>query len=559
VLGTWRYHAEFLAFMIPAFLSDVAANHNTLSVYGSAFQKMFCLNLDSALEDFLPLFSMCGKPSNQQPEIFRSLILMSHFRFPSIDNWVKHAKAHKVICDLVGVEPNNFPGASTHRDFYNRLWQDPVFSHIMNLNSSKPKAKLGKNQKLPPKNPGIINKMVDKALSGKTFDCIPERLYQTIFMKLAVLPSAALGLLGDLHNIIADADGSCVSSHANPYGHSLDPEIYPPGYVENYRDFRDPIARWGWDSYHECWYFGYTMYLLSVHNSERHIDLPIYMRFVGANRFDGVTLIASLAHARVMYKGILDFYALAADSAHDNYPTYRMLNKFNIIPFIDLNTRTGKADVNDSNKNDKNNKDIKPKKNSKNNQSNIKTTTDKAIVNTPQEKPGIPEFTDGRKPMKNKVCVPASTRADGVQLSENGIPVCRIGIEMTNWGCDKKRYRIKYRCPLKAGSICSCKYIDECSKSDYGKIVYIKPLDDPRLYPPVLRGTDEWKKIYNNRTAAERVNTRILTDYKLEQPKRYGKKKLCFFAFCAATNLHLDAQIKLKKFNIVAAFRKEVA
>jgi hypothetical protein len=49
---------------------------------------------------------------------------------------------------------------------------------------------------------------------------------------------------------------------------------------------------------------------------------------------------------------------------------------------------------------------------------------------------------------------------------------------------------------------------------------------------------------YNERTAAERVNNRILTDYRLEQPKRRGKKTLAFFAFVNAINVHLDAAVK---------------
>ena len=60
------------------------------------------------------------------------------------------------------------------------------------------------------------------------------------------------------------------------------------------------------------------------------------------------------------------------------------------------------------------------------------------------------------------------------------------------------------------------------------------------------------------RTAAERVNNRILNHYGLEDSKVRGKKRISFFATTAAFNIHLDAQIaKLKstgRFDFYAIF-----
>jgi hypothetical protein len=51
----------------------------------------------------------------------------------------------------------------------------------------------------------------------------------------------------------------------------------------------------------------------------------------------------------------------------------------------------------------------------------------------------------------------------------------------------------------------------------------------------------------NERTAAERVNNRILHHYGLEKSKMRGKKRISFLATIAAFNIHLDAQLaKLK-------------
>ena len=135
-------------------------------------------------------------------------------------------------------------------------------------------------------------------------------------------------------------------------------------------------------------------------------------------------------------------------------------------------------------------------------------------------------------------------QSDELLLSANGVPICVDGYLMTNWGFDAKKYRIKYRCPLVTGKVKSCPYAVNCNKSLYGKIVYVRLASNLRLLTPVPRDTDEWNEIYKQQTAAERINNRILTDYKLEQAKRYGKAKISLFTFINAINVHLDAQIK---------------
>ena len=474
MLGIWRNHAAFQRFLVETVNREFKHNPKAIKHYETAFLKMYHMNLDSVREDFLPLFSPIGKPSNQQPEIFRSFVLMSHFKYASLEYWLSYAKSSKLVCGLVGVTPDTFPGESTHRDFVSRLWQANDKNRLRTV-TKKPKTKHSK-EKLPPKHPGIIKVLADKALSGEVFKQIPERLFQAVFTKTALFPSVKMGLLGNPNKLIVSADGACVTSNASTYGKKI------CGCKETCscpRKFADPSARWGWDSYHEQWLFGYTAYLLSVHNPDLKLDLPIYLKFVEAQRFDGVTLPTALAHARYLYKDFLGFDSLLADSAHDNYATYTMLKHWNIKPFIDLNKRQTEE-----------------------------------------------------------------VKLQNITLSKCGTPVCADGHLMMNWGFDAKKYRIKYRCPMVTGKVKNCPYSNNCSKTMYGKIVYVRLAENLRLLTPVPRNSDEWNETYKQRTAAERVNNRILTDYELEQPKRYGKKKLAFFAFLGAINVHLDAQVR---------------
>jgi len=144
---------------------------------------------------------------------------MSHFRVASIDDWVAYASASNIISALVGVLPESFPGASTHRDFIDRLWKTEKPERLKKR-KAKSKKKHGKSN-IPPKNPGIVHYLVEKALSGQVFQDIPERILQAIFMKTAVLPSASSGLLGDTNALIIAADGTCISSNASHYGHKV--------------------------------------------------------------------------------------------------------------------------------------------------------------------------------------------------------------------------------------------------------------------------------------------------------------------------------------------------
>jgi hypothetical protein len=74
--------------------------------------------------------------------------------------------------------------------------------------------------------------------------------------------------------------------------------------------------------------------------------------------------------------------------------------------------------------------------------------------------------------------------------------------------------------------------------------VYTKVKWDPRLFCVIPRGTALWKHTMKERTAAERINNRILNDYGVENSKRRGKKRIFFDILTAAINIHLDAQVK---------------
>ena len=135
-------------------------------------------------------------------------------------------------------------------------------------------------------------------------------------------------------------------------------------------------------------------------------------------------------------------------------------------------------------------------------------------------------------------------KEDGLKLTDDDIPICKKGIAMVDYGYDIQRSRRKFRCPFVLSKTDSCPFKDECSKSKYGKVLYINDGDDIRYGGPVRYRSDAWKKVYNNRTSTERTNNRILNEYHLHQMKIRGEAKQAFFSIFAAINIHLDAWVK---------------
>ena len=97
--------------------------------------------------------------------------------------------------------------------------------------------------------------------------------------------------------------------------------------------------------------------------------------------------------------------------------------------------------------------------------------------------------------------------------------------EMAFCGFEKDRKTLKYKCPAAAYGI-ECKGYVQCSKETKGKTVRI-PLDtDRRIFVPIARSSYKWQRIYNGRTAVERVNSRIDLSFGFEHHFIRGKAKM---------------------------------
>ena len=134
---------------------------------------------------------------------------------------------------------------------------------------------------------------------------------------------------------------------------------------------------------------------------------------------------------------------------------------------------------------------------------------------------------------------------DDISFDKQGKPLCRAGYKMVPWGNDPIKDAHKYRCPLKCGRIESCPCAAECvPEKKYGRTVYVKNEGDLRFHPAIPRDSQEYKDIYSERTACERVNNRVLNDYQLQFLKIRGIDHFSFWTMLIGICIHLDARCK---------------
>ena len=456
MLGFWRSHEQFQRRLEEKLLAFLPEHEKLIRFYAHILEKVYILNLD----ELLPLVSE-----------------MTHLK-EGITLFVKRLRANLVLSAACGFEPDSVPGVGTFYDYLDRFWlvEEPSkgLRELRKKKSKKPKS----GEKLPEEDTNRVTGLVNKVLEGCSFEG-PETLLQKILTVCAVKPSLDLGLCGEGRKPVFAGDGTPLETGASHLGKKVcsckEQGVY---YCSCPRLYTNPTANWGWDSYHERWFYGHTLYPITAAGSPN--DLPLLLHLTQASRNDSTIFVAAYAQLRQLYPEF-DFAGALLDSAHDAYDIYKLLNSHGIEPFIDLNNRRGRK----------------------------KTLSD-------------------------------------FEVNELGKPVCLVGLEMVHNGFDKKRQRIKWRCPMhKEPDKCTRK--QECSPSSYGRVVYTKLDDDFRLFTKTPRGSKAWKKAYARRTTVERTIKRILVDYDIESLRFRAEKRWFWSASLAAINIHLDAQVAVLK------------
>lgn len=491
----WQSHDEYRTF-VTLMEHRLSRNYSKYSFdsYNEEYRKLLTLNLDSVVDCIAQLYSADGRPAKNQAQILRSLILFSMLfnrtkARTSLTKWVNEVLPGSIsLTVLVGCSSaDELPPLGSYYDLMNRLWlgsRDAYSRHSLlpaGKNGKKPKKEIGADGKLiePPEDFSDTKSIVKDIMNGKPASENPEKILQTIFYHLGVLPSIEAGLI-DPCNLTISGDGTAVVSHASPYGKHLSSCPKECSYRGKCpRHYSDANATWGWDSDNKNWYFGHTLYMLCCRNNSLQIDLPLLIKFTNAKRHDSKNFLYAIDDFGRNCQGLTP-KNICLDSAHDNIPTYQLLERWNINALIDINGRS-----------------------------------------------------------KSSENAPADTTFD-----KEGHPLCKSGHKMCAWGNDPVKDAHKYRCPLKCGRIKNCPFAQECSSGTYGRTVYIKNHGNLRFQPRIPRDSEQYKKIYAERTACERINNRVLNDYCLQHLRIRGRDHFSFWTMLIGICIHLDARAK---------------
>ena len=150
---------------------------------------------------------------------------------------------------------------------------------------------------------------------------------------------------------------------------------------------------------------------------------------------------------------------------------------------------------------------------------------------------------DGSPRHFEKAYIPLKTGAKKTNLdytiNEDGVPCCPNDPSLpmkpegntSHLRCGLKTF--KFVCPKMTWDKCddgkyrrNCHCENPCTKSSCGRMIYIYPEKDLRLYPGAVRGTEDWNTAYKIRTSVERSIQHIKDSFCLGDRKTQNAKTL---------------------------------
>ena len=219
MLGVTRTNKDYQQYVLTELSVLAETRPDQIREYQDAISKMLILNLDPLIPIISPLYPPLGRQAEMQVEIFRSLVLMQHCEVP-LNKWVEKLTHNPVLRIAAGFDLGNMPKTASYYDFINRVFPLDERS-VIRAFKTKPKKKLKKGEKLPPKHPGIVDILVTKLIDDdKKFmghlARRPERFLQKIFARVSVDSSIELGLIPA--SVDVSGDGTCIETGASHYG-----------------------------------------------------------------------------------------------------------------------------------------------------------------------------------------------------------------------------------------------------------------------------------------------------------------------------------------------------
>ena len=445
-----------------------------------------------------------GRPARCLVCMFRSCLAMVMCGQTSFDVWVQLMRDDPFYALISGFDPEDVPGVGTFYDFQDRLLQrarQPRTSkqrpHYQREQQDKTSDQRDKNNLRPHQN--IINRLADRVLARPhqpaslaatlagwaDVSTLPlwEQTLQALFFSCFVARSVELRLL-DLDQLYVAGDGTKLTTWAKPAGKKLcqcdNRGKSAQERCRCYRAYRDPLARWGWDNYRDCWVYGHTIYELTAYSFQHTCQLPLLVSMADCNRHDSVSALVSLYRAQELLG--LPLKTVSLDAAHDALGLYRLATqRWQTALVIPVNER---------------------------NKGNLQYAGPLRLEG------GVP-ICQANRPMTLWGFCPDRLRI--------------------KWRCPlaaaKKNPDL---------GTCPC-YANSCSGSPYGRVIYTYPKENYRLHTLIPRDSDLFQAHRDARSCSERSVKRKKYDFHLLQIKTAGRERWFFRLILAACCQHIDA------------------
>ena len=501
MLTTCRSHEDYQLFLKIQLTPLYKADTKRLLSFSNSSTALWVLNLDPAIPYLCEHYSSIGRPAEFDPvDLLRSLILMAKEHIFGITKWVQSLRNDRVLAVLSGFSPHMTPSVGTFYNFLTRFWlefcNDPR-ERRLRLRPARRKLRkkksdnLKKGDKMPNKRPYVVSRLVKQIVKGRRLLKRPERLMQFIFARCIVDNSITMGLI--------------------PTQPSADPTILNlmAGVAGDGTTVKAAASHLG-TKVCECRKNG----IYQCDCSRRFSDLEANWGWDSHNEvyFYGRTFYP-LTSTHALYDLPL-FLTIGQASRHDSVQAVVALTLF---------------------------RELHP--NLKMQKALWDSAQDVYAIYDLHHQWDIEPFIDLNKRCTGKGCLPQP-----LSINEFGIPCCSAGLCMVFDSYDKKRSRLKWRCPKVVGNkkiraLAAASCLTNCSTSTYGRTIYTKPIDDLRLFTKTPRNSAQWKEVYKGRSASERVNKRLMVDYQIERCRVRSNKHWFWRGHFAAISIHLDAWV----------------
>ena len=117
-------------------------------------------------------------------------------------------------------------------------------------------------------------------------------------------------------------------------------------------------------------------------------------------------------------------------------------------------------------------------------------------------------------------------------------------------GFEADRDTHKFRCPLGTAAKAGCKAFASCSAGSagaHGKQVRIPMTTDSRRFAPIYPQSQRWKRLYNGRSAVERINSYLKEPLGLERHCLRGQRAIHLRVLLASVSVNLRTLIHLRR------------